>query len=372
MSDSVAATECHNSGSSTADGAMVDDNYACSTDLVMNNSTSSTIPSQSNVVKLVAKKMIRQNWTGGSEVMVMHFRVLWKDGTESWETSDKFLCDNSGSLLPFVEEFEETLTPGVGHDLVGSSIRLKIGTQQRKAMLMEWVTDDKYNIEWIAALSEQELPESLRVAQRHDLHEAPEGSWVVLEDFEDMHQPPTPPVNPGPRQRRGKLRPLLGMRIAVVDDCESSIQILVAHLCREGSVVEYFDSGTSFLHQAQRHPGRFDCVVLDYVMPGMSGLQVLDLFRKMSVPQNKPPPMVVVLSSAVEKTSDDSWCSYVPQGMQDTFSQAGADALVRKTTFACKEIIQSIVRHAMMQQAAQAEAAAAQAEAAAADDHSHP
>ena len=57
---------------------MVDDNYACSTDLVMNNSTSSTIPSQSNVVKLVAKKMIRQNWTGGSEVMVMHFRVLWK------------------------------------------------------------------------------------------------------------------------------------------------------------------------------------------------------------------------------------------------------------------------------------------------------
>ena len=96
-----------------------------------------------------------------------------------------------------------------------------------------------------------------------------------------------------------------------------------------------------------------------------------------------------MLSSAVEKTSDDSWCSYVPQGMQDTFSQAGADALVclisqmkteilrhillccqvRKTTFACKEIIQSIVRHAMMQQA---EAAAAQAEAAAADDHSHP
>jgi len=366
MSDSVAATECHNSGSSTADGAMVDDNHACSTDPVTNNSASSTIPSQSNVVKLVAKRMIRQNWTGGSEVMVMHFRVLWKDGTESWETSDKFLCDNSGSLLPFVEEFEETLTPGVGHDLVGSAIRLKIGTQQRKAMLMEWVSDDKYNIEWIASLSEQVLPESLRVAQRHDLEDAPEGSWVVLEDFEDMHQPPTPPVNPGPRQRRGKLRPLLGMRIAVVDDCESSIQILVAHLCREGSVVEYFDSGTSFLHQAQRHPGRFDCVVLDYVMPGMSGLQVLDLFRKMSVPQNKPPPMVVVLSSAVEKTSDDSWCSYVPQGMQDTFSQAGADALVRKTTFACKEIIQSIVRHAMMQQAAQAEAAAA------ADDHSHP
>ena len=30
-------------------------------------------------------------------------------------------------VQPFVEEFEETLTPGVGHDLVGSAIRLKIG-----------------------------------------------------------------------------------------------------------------------------------------------------------------------------------------------------------------------------------------------------
>lgn len=285
---------------------------------------------------------------GESQVTMMYFKVLWKDGAETWETSDKFLCDNTGILQPYVEQFEETLVQGTGHDMVGSCVRIKTADESRTVMLMEWISGDKYNVEFQCALSEQEFPESLRVASIEGLDSAPVGSWVVFDVFESPQAiTPEADENPQPRVRRGKLRPLLGMRVAIVDDSKSSIQVVVAHICREGGAVEYFDSGTSFLHQAQRHPGRFDCVVLDYVMPGMSGLEVLSHLRQIPVPQNKRAPMVVVLSSGVEKISEDAWCSYVPQGIHDTFEEAGANALVRKTTLACKEIIQLIVRHIM-------------------------
>merc|ERR1711966_124388 len=82
----------------------------------------------------------------------------------------------------------------------------------------------------------------------------------------------------------------------------------------------------------------------------MDGLEVLNQLKAFQADQPDQPEdglsgtPVIVLSSNLEELSDDCWCSYVPKDLQDTFYAAGAAHLVRKTTFAAKEIVQLVVQ----------------------------
>jgi len=63
-------------------------------------------------------------------------------------------------------------------------------------------------------------------------------------------------------------------RVAVVDDDVSVRQALGCLLRAVGFGVETFASAKEFLHSGQ--PSRFDCLVLDVQMSGMSGVELRD------------------------------------------------------------------------------------------------
>jgi FixJ family two-component response regulator len=78
--------------------------------------------------------------------------------------------------------------------------------------------------------------------------------------------------------------------IAIVDD-DHALRDALAELCE---VLDYgsqlFSSAESFL--AARAPGRFDCVMTDLNMPGLSGLQLVQHLR-----QVEPSLPVIVISA---------------------------------------------------------------------------
>lgn len=74
----------------------------------------------------------------------------------------------------------------------------------------------------------------------------------------------------------------------VVDDDEamrSSLKWLIESV---GMRVESFSSASAFLDR--HYPGRFGCLLLDVRMPGISGLELLDLLRK---DQMLPPTIII-------------------------------------------------------------------------------
>ena len=67
---------------------------------------------------------------------------------------------------------------------------------------------------------------------------------------------------------------MAGPHIAIVDDEASVREALGRMLTLSGFTIEIFSSGEEFLGAPLR-PGQPDCVVLDYHMPVVSGLDVL-------------------------------------------------------------------------------------------------
>src|SRR5262249_6167539 len=65
----------------------------------------------------------------------------------------------------------------------------------------------------------------------------------------------------------------LGSRILVVDDIASNRDLLTRRLVREGHEVESAADGPSALDRLVTE--RFDLILLDLMMPGMSGFEVL-------------------------------------------------------------------------------------------------
>ncbi len=67
-------------------------------------------------------------------------------------------------------------------------------------------------------------------------------------------------------------------RIAVVDDEEDIIKIVSFYLEREGFIVEGFSNGELLLKAMNNEI--FDCIVLDLMLPGISGEDLLKMLRK--------------------------------------------------------------------------------------------
>jgi len=79
------------------------------------------------------------------------------------------------------------------------------------------------------------------------------------------------------------------MRVLIVDDDQAICRVLEAQLAREGFAVASSCDGREAIEMAART--KFDVVLLDMIMPGMSGIELLRELRSMAVP-----PEVVIMT----------------------------------------------------------------------------
>jgi DNA-binding NtrC family response regulator len=79
------------------------------------------------------------------------------------------------------------------------------------------------------------------------------------------------------------------MRVLIVDDDRAICRVLEAQLSREGFAVASVCDGDTALEMTAKT--KFDVVLLDLIMPGMSGIELLRELRSMTVP-----PEVVIMT----------------------------------------------------------------------------
>lgn len=87
----------------------------------------------------------------------------------------------------------------------------------------------------------------------------------------------------------------IGGEILIVDDNAVNRELLVRRLARGGYVSQAVASGTEALAAMERH--RFDLVLLDHMMPGLSGLETLQAIKQNSRIRATP---VIMLSATDE------------------------------------------------------------------------
>lgn len=109
----------------------------------------------------------------------------------------------------------------------------------------------------------------------------------------DLHEPYSAVV---PQQL------LIEGRLLVVDDSEANRQLLDRQLTDLGLHVEAVDSGEAALEALAR--AHFDCVLLDMMMPGMNGPEVLTALRQNASWSNIP----VVMVSALDELGQAANC----------------------------------------------------------------
>jgi DNA-binding response OmpR family regulator len=85
-------------------------------------------------------------------------------------------------------------------------------------------------------------------------------------------------------------------RILIVDDEEANLDLLSRRLCRAGYDVECAESGEVALKRVEG--GSIDLVLLDQMMPGLSGLDVLRKLRSIYSSRQLPVIMVTALSES--------------------------------------------------------------------------
>jgi two-component system sensor histidine kinase ChiS len=113
-------------------------------------------------------------------------------------------------------------------------------------------------------------------------------------------------------------------RILVVDDNEDSVWITREILTRRGFEVEVAYNGPSALELIEQNPP--DLIVLDVMMPGMSGIEVLDRLR------SNPKQAVIPVIMLTAKAQDDD----VLEGYK-----TGADYYITKP-FTAKQLLYGI------------------------------
>lgn len=119
---------------------------------------------------------------------------------------------------------------------------------------------------------------------------------------EAFERPQTPPASQAPRatpstgapvirERRAAARESLeGLRVLVIDDSATVLAILKKMLAQNGCEVFEALDAESGLEQAFSSPP--DLILLDIVLPGMSGFVALRLLRKN--PQTKDVPVIMI------------------------------------------------------------------------------
>jgi sigma-B regulation protein RsbU (phosphoserine phosphatase) len=117
--------------------------------------------------------------------------------------------------------------------------------------------------------------------------------------------------------------------ILVVDDDESSREMLARRLRRCGYTVSAVSSGLHALALARKQ--RFDLVLLDMIMPGLDGFQVLAKF-KAEAPLREIP---IVMLSALDEENGIARC--IEMGAEDYLSKPFNPVFLRARIGACLE-----------------------------------
>jgi len=92
-------------------------------------------------------------------------------------------------------------------------------------------------------------------------------------------------------------------RVLVVDDEEHVVAALKAHLQVEGYIVIPAYSGEEALELTEKE--KPDIIVLDVMMPGMDGWQVLQRLR--SQPETEETPVVMLTALTQDKDIERGW-----------------------------------------------------------------
>lgn len=116
-------------------------------------------------------------------------------------------------------------------------------------------------------------------------------------------------------------------RILVVDDNEMNRDILVRHLERQGHRVTWAEDGTKALQIMGQDV--FDLVLLDILMPGLNGFQVLEKLKSDPVLREIP----VIMISALDET--DSVVHCISLGAEDYLPKSFDPILLKARISAC-------------------------------------
>jgi len=104
-----------------------------------------------------------------------------------------------------------------------------------------------------------------------------------------------------------------GQRILLVDDEEALLAVTTEALKRLGYEVEACADGTKALEAFEKAPERFDAVVTDEVMPGLSGTELATALRRAR------PGLAILLVSG-----------YIGPVISGRAAEAGVDEILRK------------------------------------------
>lgn len=119
-------------------------------------------------------------------------------------------------------------------------------------------------------------------------------------------------------------------RILVVDDNENNRDLLARQLERRGHTVSLAEDGVSALEEIKNH--EFDLVLLDVMMPGMNGYEVLERIKSGDSPSRVPVIMISALTEldtvvrCIEVGAED----YLPKPFNPTLLNARINAGLRK------------------------------------------
>jgi len=98
------------------------------------------------------------------------------------------------------------------------------------------------------------------------------------------------------------------MKILIVDDNEAARRLLQLYLAEYGTLITVNNGAEAIdaFSQAINTNERFDLICLDYVMPEMCGIEVLEAFREIERMYgiNKNNQVRIVMTSAVDQQSD--------------------------------------------------------------------
>jgi CheY-like chemotaxis protein len=86
--------------------------------------------------------------------------------------------------------------------------------------------------------------------------------------------------------------------VLVADDCKLNRHVMKAMLDEFGVVSDFASSGAMTLEKLQAD--RYDLLVLDVQMPGMSGFDVIETYQAANISKNLIPIMVVTGDATAE------------------------------------------------------------------------